>query len=75
MKTKRKASDKMSKHYSTMASRHGQPQYHLAATGHIQPWLDAQDEHERQLRLLSNDMNYKGRLPRIISKLSSIKAN
>ncbi len=40
----------------------------------IQPWLDAQDEHERQLRLLANDMNYKGRLPRIISKLSSINS-
>ncbi len=45
-----------------MASRHGQPQYHLQPQDDIQPWLDAQDEHERQLRLLNNSMNYKGQI-------------
>ncbi len=74
MKTKRKASDKMSKHLLNMASRHGQPQYHPAATGRYSTWLDAQDEHERQLRLLSQRHDYKGRLPRIISKLFSINS-
>ncbi len=44
-----------------MASRHGQPQYHLPQDD-IQPWLDAQDEHERQLRLLSQRHELQGQI-------------
>ena len=75
MKTKRKASDKMSKHLlnngeTVTASLN----ITLQPQDDIQPWLDAQDEHERQLRLLSQRHELQGRLPRIISKLSSINS-
>ncbi len=64
----------MSKHLLNNGKRHGQPQYHLAATGRYSTVAGAQDEHERQLRLLSQRHELQGRLPRITSKLSSINS-
>lgn len=63
MKTKRKASDKMSKHLLN----NGKPSLTslnitLQPQDDIQPWLDAQDEHERQLRLLSQRHELQGQI-------------
>ncbi len=63
MKTKRKASDKMSKHLlqqwqAVTASLN----ITLQPQDDIQPWLDAQDEHERQLRLLSQRHELQGQI-------------
>ncbi len=64
----------MSKHLLNNGKPSGQPQYHLAATGRYSTVAGCKDEHERQLRLLSQRHELQGQLPRIISKLSSINS-